>query len=303
MDTIKTGALIAGGRREKGLTQKDLAQALHVSVQAVSKWERGLNFPDVALLEPLAGLLDLTVSELLAGERGTPPREAVVLESLRMGLTQMRNKVRKWRALFGAVLALLLVLALVGGYGFVRNCTELLPQRVTVAAPRDSTEREQLVARTAGNSSVYLFDLTLADGLEELSVQLELWTEEGLAQTWSLAQYSGGLGEYPRRQILAFSGDISFWEEQPVLKYGVAISGFASWNGTLDDVPYLSGGYVLGILKDPVTVSPEHGAVLACFSLSPTGSAIWRAPGWTGDLEAPVVEEGEAYLLLRLYAQ
>ena len=70
MDTIKTGGLIAQVRREKELTQKDLAERLHVSVQAVSKWERGLSCPDIALLEPLAEALGLTVTELLSGQRG-----------------------------------------------------------------------------------------------------------------------------------------------------------------------------------------------------------------------------------------
>ena len=43
MDAQKTGALIAQARRERGLTQKELSQALHVSAQAVSKWERGVS--------------------------------------------------------------------------------------------------------------------------------------------------------------------------------------------------------------------------------------------------------------------
>lgn len=48
-------------RREKGWTQKDLAERLYVSDKAVSKWERGLSLPDVALLLPLAGALGVSV--------------------------------------------------------------------------------------------------------------------------------------------------------------------------------------------------------------------------------------------------
>ena len=72
MDYQKTGTLIARRRREKGLTQKELGQRLHVSDRAVSKWERGLNFPDAALFEPLCQELDLTVTELLRGEQEEP---------------------------------------------------------------------------------------------------------------------------------------------------------------------------------------------------------------------------------------
>lgn len=56
-------------RREKGWTQKDLAERLYVSDKAVSKWERGLSLPDVALLLPLAGALGVSVTELLEGRR------------------------------------------------------------------------------------------------------------------------------------------------------------------------------------------------------------------------------------------
>lgn len=78
MELEKTGALMAQARKERGLTQKELAQSLHVSTQAVSKWERGLSFPDVPLLESLSRRLGLTVSELLSGERNAPPREELV---------------------------------------------------------------------------------------------------------------------------------------------------------------------------------------------------------------------------------
>lgn len=69
MELKKTGAFIAQCRREAGLTQKELAERLHVSDRAVSKWERGLNLPGADLFEPLCQILGVTVRELLRGER------------------------------------------------------------------------------------------------------------------------------------------------------------------------------------------------------------------------------------------
>ena len=69
MNKQKTGALIAAIRKEKGLTQEQLGEKLYVTGKAVSKWERGDSAPGIDLLEPLARELDITVTELLAGER------------------------------------------------------------------------------------------------------------------------------------------------------------------------------------------------------------------------------------------
>lgn len=71
MDKEKTGQLITELRKEKGLTQKQLADALNVTDKAVSKWERGLSFPDISMLEPISELLGVSIMEILAGERKT----------------------------------------------------------------------------------------------------------------------------------------------------------------------------------------------------------------------------------------
>ena len=78
MDMQKTGQLIRRLRETRGITQKALAEKLHVTDKAVSKWERSLSCPDVALLEPLAGQLGISVAELLQGEflPETHPQEA-----------------------------------------------------------------------------------------------------------------------------------------------------------------------------------------------------------------------------------
>lgn len=69
MDHLKFGSFLAQMRKEKGLTQKELADRLHVTDKAVSKWETGKGFPDVKLMEPLAAELDVSLVELLTGER------------------------------------------------------------------------------------------------------------------------------------------------------------------------------------------------------------------------------------------
>ena len=68
MDSAEVGARIADKRKEKGLTQKQLAEAVHVTDKAVSKWECGKNFPDLTLLESLAAALDASPAELLGVE-------------------------------------------------------------------------------------------------------------------------------------------------------------------------------------------------------------------------------------------
>jgi class 3 adenylate cyclase len=60
---------IRGRREKRGLKQQDVANALNISPQAVSKWERGENAPDIAVLAPLARLLDVSVDWLLTPER------------------------------------------------------------------------------------------------------------------------------------------------------------------------------------------------------------------------------------------
>ena len=68
MDRYVTGAVIKRLRESKKMTQEDLADRIHVSSKAVSKWETGAGFPDISLLEPLAEALGISVIELLSGE-------------------------------------------------------------------------------------------------------------------------------------------------------------------------------------------------------------------------------------------
>ena len=82
------GTRIAALRKEKGLTQEELAEKLGVSSQAVSKWENDLSCPDIMLLPSLAKIFDTTVDELLSGKKETadtrvaPPQERKPFDEL-----------------------------------------------------------------------------------------------------------------------------------------------------------------------------------------------------------------------------
>jgi transcriptional regulator with XRE-family HTH domain len=111
MNTEMTGQLIAARRRELGLSQTELAEQLHVTDKAVSRWETGRGMPSVDTLEPLAEALGLSVSELLSGKRLTPeelPKAAggQIVESMR------KNARMVWRGM----LSVLLVLAIAAGF-------------------------------------------------------------------------------------------------------------------------------------------------------------------------------------------
>ncbi|MCM1100310.1 MAG: helix-turn-helix domain-containing protein [Clostridium sp.] len=69
MDSRKFGEFIAAVRKEKGWTQAELAEKLNVTDKAVSRWERGLGFPDINTVKPLADALEVSVSEIMQSEK------------------------------------------------------------------------------------------------------------------------------------------------------------------------------------------------------------------------------------------
>lgn len=69
MDAEKFGFFVQQRRKELGLTQSELAEKLYVTPKAVSRWERGIGFPDIKLLQPLADALEITIVELMHSEK------------------------------------------------------------------------------------------------------------------------------------------------------------------------------------------------------------------------------------------
>ncbi len=68
MDNIQIGKLIRELRVEKSMTQRQIAEQLGITEQAISKWERGLGGPDISLLPALSGILGVNIDKILAGD-------------------------------------------------------------------------------------------------------------------------------------------------------------------------------------------------------------------------------------------
>lgn len=122
MENEKIGPFIRQLRKDRHMTQKELAGLLNVTDKAVSKWELGASLPDVALLLPLAEALDVSVTELLGGmqtpeappqEQQVPSRDMAgdILSYTQKTASQRRERLRLW--LFAGVSGTFLVAAAV----------------------------------------------------------------------------------------------------------------------------------------------------------------------------------------------
>lgn len=109
MDAKAFGLFLAETRKAEGLTQSALAERLHVTDKAVSRWERGLGFPDINTLEPLAEALGLTLSQLMHADRGDGCDTGQSLEDFFSLLAPSRIQ---WFSVFNAMFWLTVGLAI-----------------------------------------------------------------------------------------------------------------------------------------------------------------------------------------------
>lgn len=110
MDQVKIGKFIAELRREKELTQRELAELMGVSDRTVSKWETGNGMPEMSMLMPLCQALQINVNELLSGERLSDDSYSRKAEENIMNLMQETEKHKKQnrRTIINAVLIIIL---------------------------------------------------------------------------------------------------------------------------------------------------------------------------------------------------
>ena len=112
MDQIKIGKFIADERKAKKYTQRELADKLNISDKTISKWERGNGFPEASLLLPLCNELEITVNELLSGERLQEVDYKSKAEENMVNLMKEAQESKK-KIIMSAMIALLVIIAAV----------------------------------------------------------------------------------------------------------------------------------------------------------------------------------------------
>ena len=108
------GKFVSSCRKDKGLTQMQLAEKLNISNRAVSKWETGKSIPDASIMLELCEILGITANELLSGERITTMEE--YRKKAEQNMVDLQEKAQARKSIFrvnliGSVITALLILA------------------------------------------------------------------------------------------------------------------------------------------------------------------------------------------------
>lgn len=113
MNEEKIGKFISTLRKKKNLTQSELAKMLHVTDKAISKWETGKGFPDITLLIPLSNILEITVNELLCGEKIhnlEQKTEERIKATIKLSENCIKEKEKKLSKIFTVISLIILII-------------------------------------------------------------------------------------------------------------------------------------------------------------------------------------------------
>ncbi len=182
------GAFVAQTRKEKGMTQQNLADRLHVTDKAVSKWERGLCYPDVTLMEELAEALDLSVTELMTCQRQPEPTDdTAAIRSLLDISDNVIKTQRKTIWINAAVIFLAILLSAAALLFFLSNVS--VSESGTIVM-KQTAEDEYYVYVEDGSHIIRLlcpdqetYDAIIADNLSEYVLDYD----------WNRFTYQGSL--------------------------------------------------------------------------------------------------------------
>ncbi len=120
MDQIRIGTFIAKLRKEKKLTQEQLAEKLGVTSKSISRWENGVCLPDFSLLKNLSDILGVTINELMSGEKIKDEKyQERFEENIVNAISDVDNSNQKHRLFINIILgSCIFIIIYIAGYNF-----------------------------------------------------------------------------------------------------------------------------------------------------------------------------------------
>lgn len=143
MDLQKMGKFISEMRKKHSLTQSQLGEMLGISGKAVSKWERGIGAPDISLLNELSKILEVNVSEILAGKKIEETLNTEVANNIALSGLGTYNKIFKKKYTKIIIILLLILLALLLSFPItylVTNYNKCLVYKLSSGSDKFSLE-------------------------------------------------------------------------------------------------------------------------------------------------------------------
>ena len=167
MDLIKIGTYIAGKRKALGMTQKQLAEQLGMSDKSVSKWERGICLPDVALYAELCQILGISINEFFAGEDITKEDLMQKSEENIIGVAkESKQKQKRLRSMLCLMLAVSVLVLSAGGIILYRSNG---PQNVIAPVDQESVEMKT-VELLSGVDGAFMYQYVTTDSYASLKI-------------------------------------------------------------------------------------------------------------------------------------
>ena len=115
MDQIKIGKFIQEKRKEKGITQSELAEKLNITDRAISKWENGICMPDVGIMKELCEILNISINDLFSGEVVDIMDNEKKLEENLMEMAKLKEESDKRLLTLEWIIGILACVVLFGG--------------------------------------------------------------------------------------------------------------------------------------------------------------------------------------------
>lgn len=126
MDQIKIGEFISTLRKNKNMTQQELADMLNVTDRAISNWETGRRMPDISFFKPLCEILDISVSELINGEK--IPKDSLISSSDDIVISTLNNVKRNKRKINIGILIIVILLVVLIIFSFIITYKKSYPK-------------------------------------------------------------------------------------------------------------------------------------------------------------------------------